>query len=100
MSDCAPAQPPELARSAAGRSSSPSQCSVKVGDIGQFKDASGRICQCVVRGFDDAPWEDDLLLIDYVHPVGGYKVTNAMIGRESFIPDNSPNVKVSEGSDQ
>ena len=28
MSDCAPSQPPELARSVAGRSSSPSHCSV------------------------------------------------------------------------
>jgi predicted amidophosphoribosyltransferase len=42
----------------------------KNGTIGEFTNAQGEVCQCVVRGTDVPPWDNLCLVIDYVHPLG------------------------------
>lgn len=57
-----------------------------VGLAGEFTMPSGEICQCRVTGTDIPPWDNDLLVIDYVSP-SGTKVTGAMIEASAFRPD-------------
>jgi hypothetical protein len=57
-----------------------------VGTIGEFTNTEGKVCQCVVRGYDSPPWDNICLLIDYVHP-DGRVIKNAMIGVEGFRAD-------------
>lgn len=68
-----------------------------VGLVGEFENAKGETCQCRVTGTDRPPWDNDLLVIDYVTP-DGMKVTGAMIPASIFRPDaRASNDKLTHG---
>jgi hypothetical protein len=60
-----------------------------VGRIGEFTTGECHVCQCLVTGLDEPPWDDLSLVIDYVTH-DGRKITGAMIPVAAFRAD-SPN---------
>lgn len=62
-----------------------------IGQIGEFKDRNGNICQCVVTGREAPPFSK-LLIVDYV-TAKGKKVSGANIGIDEFMPDSKTRPK-------
>ncbi len=56
-----------------------------IGKYGTFVDFAGETHACLVTGFCPDPFDSSLLVIDYV--LKGVKISGAMIGKDSFIPD-------------